>query len=305
LSYNYFIKILGEDFMQAGNRIVDAQGVIMVYVPSGTFMMGRREADAEAAFQERYEETRKYSPRDVSDMQREPYMIAMPQHEVRITKAFWIDILPVSNAAFTQFKDDGGYLKKELWTEAGWEWSQKYKNHLPRNHSTSETPNYPRVGVSWYEVYAYCRWRKGQLPSEAQWEWALRGPESRIYPWGNTMDLSRVTLKPGLSDIPLEIGENIRSTGASWVGALDMVGNVVEWTNSSYKDYPYSEEDGREDPADRKTERVQRSWSTWSRLYKSEELGVANNLASSSRYGVKPKTENYKTGFRCIRLAEE
>lgn len=147
-----------------------------------------------------------------------------PQHEVTLTKGYWIDKYEVTNAAFKAFVDDGGYEKQEYWSEAGWTWRSEQTGSLPRS-SCGNKPNFPRVCVTWYEAEAYAHWRGGRLPTEAEWEFAARGPESPIYPWGDTFDptLCNVLKSPGAMAVGSFPG------GASWVGAHDMAGNAMEW----------------------------------------------------------------------------
>jgi formylglycine-generating enzyme required for sulfatase activity len=106
----------------------------------------------------------------------------------------------------------------------------------------------PVVGITWYEAAAYCRWLSVQtgdnyrLPSEAEWEKAARGTDGRIYPWGNqSPDETRANFEFGHT-MPVES----YPAGASPYGVLDMAGNVLEWTRSKYRAYPYAPNDGRE-----------------------------------------------------------
>jgi formylglycine-generating enzyme required for sulfatase activity len=143
--------------------------------------------------------------------------------------------------------------------------SEPFWWHDPKWSASSR----PVVGVCWYEALAYCRWLIGilpqsglaphdgqfkvQLPSEAEWEKAARGTDSRRWPWGsqwqeglaNTEEAGLVQTSPA----------GIFPAGASPYGVQDMAGNVWEWTrsrwgrNSIYRpdyEYPYDPADGRE-----------------------------------------------------------
>lgn len=96
--------------------------------------------------------------------------------------------------------------------------------------------NTPVCGVSWESAQAYCRWLSGEtgrnflLPSEAQWEFAAAGPERLEFPWGETFESGRAnTAESQLHSVsPVDLFPS----GASWVGAMDMAGNVEEWTSS-------------------------------------------------------------------------
>jgi formylglycine-generating enzyme required for sulfatase activity len=142
-------------------------------------------------------------------------------------------------------------------------------------------PSQPVVGVCWYEAMAYCAWLTEQmsktdeltkmagdprleigdwrlevrLPTEAEWEKAARwdGKRARRYPWGDRWDPFQCNSLEGRVLTPTPVG--IYPGGASPCGALDMAGNVWEWTRSLWGPeferpafgYPYNAEDGRED----------------------------------------------------------
>jgi len=131
-----------------------------------------------------------------------------PVHRVRITRGFWIRKCEVTNAQYAAFCNAVGHA-------------------MPRG--SYQAANHPVVFVSWEDATAYCQHFGTTLPTEAQWEYAARGPESRRYPWGDTWDPTRCchygAKGPGGWSQPA--GSFL--TGASWCGALDMAGNVYEW----------------------------------------------------------------------------
>lgn len=106
----------------------------------------------------------------------------------------------------------------------------------------------PVVHIPWSAAQAYAAWIGGALPTEAQWEYAARGPEGSLYPWGDdtpSCDLANMTGCGGLQ----AVGPAIRRAGASWAGALDLSGSVWEWTSDWADDTYYASlEDGVVDP---------------------------------------------------------
>jgi formylglycine-generating enzyme required for sulfatase activity len=191
-----------EQVFEAGAMRTDEFGVTQVYVPAGCFMMG---ADPTT------------DPQAEQDEQ--------PVHETCLTAGYWIDQTEVTNESFQAFVDAGGYTTQEYWSAKGWEWIGRQGGaSLPKPCDESE-PEMPRACITWWEAEAYSAWRGGHLPTEAEWEYAARGPEKQIYPWGNEFDASLTNLVG--STAAVAVGSY--PDGASWVGALDMAGNLMEW----------------------------------------------------------------------------
>jgi formylglycine-generating enzyme required for sulfatase activity len=169
-----------------------------------------------------------------------------PIHRVDLD-AFMIGKYPVTNEEFKAFIEDGGYTEKEFWTDAGWEWKEKNQISAPRFwHDVKwNRPNFPVVGVSWFEAMAYANWlskktgKNHRLPTEAQWEKAARGTDAREYPWAKEFNEDNCnSVECGL-DRTSPVG--IFPNGESPYGCMDMAGNVWEWCSDWYKDDFYKE----------------------------------------------------------------
>jgi formylglycine-generating enzyme required for sulfatase activity len=152
-----------------------------------------------------------------------------PVHEVCV-HAFWIGLTEVTNAQYRMCVDTGAC-------------------DLPKSRQYYDDPVYadhPVVNVTWNQASAFAYWAGGSLPTEAQWEYAARGPESWLFPWGNGQPTCDQANMGGCVADTLPAGPDQRAAGASWVGALDMSGNVWEWVKDWYG--PYSAEQ-QMDPA--------------------------------------------------------
>ncbi|RMF76513.1 MAG: formylglycine-generating enzyme family protein [Chloroflexi bacterium] len=165
----------------------------------------------------------------------------------------------------------------------------------------------PRETVTWYEALAHCRQRGTRLPTGREWEYAARGPDALLYPWGNAFEIDYAVFDAGLEHRDGQETWDVGSfpEGASWVSAMDMSGNVWEWVSTAYSDdtltslftYPYTADDGREDLERRDVRRSARGGSFAS---------TYNNVrgASRLRLGLYPSSAFDHLGFRCARDME-
>ena len=213
-----------------GTARTDEHGVEQVWVPAGVFLMGTDETDPSGAL----------AP---PDWARFELAAERPQHEVALSKGYWIDRTEVTNVAYQAFVDDGGYATATWWSEDGQAWlADQDVNALPRTCGEPGA-DHPRVCITWFEAEAYAAWRGGALPTEAQWEFAARGPESRVFPWGDDWDPANANVVDSTATTPV----GSLPAGASWVGALDMSGNAMEWVQDWYTG-TYYQQRVRDDP---------------------------------------------------------
>ncbi len=226
-----------------------------VYVPGGDFPMGSTEAQIDAALA--------LCKQYVGDgCQRDWFTGELQQHTVSV-EAFWIMQTEVTNVQFSAFIAADGYETEMFWGTNGWQWRQANQEVAQPAYWDDERfkgNEQPVVGVSWYEAMAYAKWLADvtkldlRLPTEAQWEKAARGPEGLIFPWGNEWDGKQVNycdekcVQPSVDDgYAYTAPVDSYPDGVSPYGALNMAGNVWEWTSSLDMEYPYSITDGRED----------------------------------------------------------
>ena len=176
-----------------------------------------------------------------------------PAHTVDLP-AFYLDTTPVTNAAYQQFVEDGGYRDQRWWSPAGWQhrqraglgaplyWRREGGGWVRTVFGVTEpvAPAEPVVHVCWYEAQAYAAWAGRRLPAEAEWEKAARYDpatgRSRRYPWGDSEpDASQANL--GQRHLrPAPAGSY--PAGAAPSGARQLIGDVWEWTASDFTPYP-------------------------------------------------------------------
>lgn len=262
-------------------------GMAMLYVPAGTFAMG---SDFEmAAYARRLcmDHSGEASVA-IAVCQPSAFQNERPVHAVTLT-AFWLDSTEVTNGQYRLCVEAGACappLQTDSFTR-------------PAYYDDPAYDAYPVIWVDWHRACAYCAWAGARLPSEAEWEYAARGPDSTLFPWGNTFDPTRLNYCAaecdGVSDpnnadgYPDTAPVGSFPAGASWMGAQDMAGNVREWVADWYGLY-HSE--GQRDPVGplSGSGRIPRGGSWYDK---------PDDVRSANRGENTPDYARHKVGFRC------
>lgn len=192
--------------------IFDSNGVIMMYVPAGSFSMGSDDNNQDEK----------------------------PSHAVFLD-AFYIDKFEVTNKEYERCVITGVCLppqKSSSLTHSAY-------------FSNPEFADYPVIYVVWSMAEAYCEWRDARLPTEAEWEKAARGVDGRTYPWGEDVDCDKANYKPDEYCVGDTSRVGSYLDNVSYYGLYDMAGNVWEWVadwydNVYYPVSPYSNPTGPE-----------------------------------------------------------
>lgn len=234
-------------------------GLDLVLVPAGCFTMGSTESQLLEAVDscERY-----FGPgRCKVDFAGSE----TPDHEICFDDPFWIGETEVTN--------------RQYGSSSSTDMINMYRG-----------PKWPRETVTWQEAVQYCQAHNARLPTEAEWEFAARGPDNLIYPWGNEFDLEMV-ISGRLSP------QNVASmpAGASWVGAYDLSGGAREWVADWYAPYSAKNAIDPQGPANGE-ERVIRggSWFSFAAYF----------VRTAQRESTAPDSANSTIGFRCARDLE-
>jgi formylglycine-generating enzyme required for sulfatase activity len=104
-------------------------------------------------------------------------------------------------------------------------------------YTSSSRAQHPAVLVTWFDANRFCRWAGGRLPTEAEWEYAAKGWDALTEPFGGVLPPELANFNDYLGE-PVPVGSYPHAP--SWVGALDMLGNVWEWVSDWYDSNYYA-----------------------------------------------------------------
>jgi len=220
-------------------------GIVMIYVPKGSFTMGNNKIE-----------------------------LALPEHKVNLSH-YWFSKTPITIGQFRAFVNETNYETEVLkkghsgpWIydfkdhgflpKYGYYWDNAFKDVIAKFPEITVNDQHPVGSVTWNDAIAFTNWLSKKtglqisLPTEAEWEYAARGNDGRIYPWGNEEpDETRANYAdetfnkyfPGTEQALVHHGINdgfaITSPvgsfpkGRSPIGAMDMAGNLTEWVYDS------------------------------------------------------------------------
>lgn len=203
-----------------------------VRAPGGTYLLGAVEAD------------------ESFNHDNEKWAHPVVVHPFSIAKTV------VTQGQFSEFISAGGYQKRDFWSAEGWRWRQEANAANPvywrRGAQGWERrvfdrwialePDLPTIHVNWYEADAYCRYAHRRLPTEAEWEYATSSDGSthskakRRYPWGDAFPSSEHANLDASELGCVPVGS--LGGGDSPIGCRQMIGNVWEWTDTTFLPYP-------------------------------------------------------------------
>jgi formylglycine-generating enzyme required for sulfatase activity len=249
----------------ADRRLNERSRIELIRVPAGNFVFGATDPDPDHGLPRR----------------------AIHLHE------YWIGGNPVTNAQFARFVEATHYVTtaestgySRVWAGGRWRDVERAYWRRPEGPRSNidERLHHPVVCVSWFDAQAYCEWAGLRLPAEKEWEKAARGPEGRLFPWGEeapSAGRANFALRHGTTTA---VG-HYSPAGDSVYGVADLAGNVWEWTSSWF-----------DAPGQPQRSRVARG-GAWP--------SDADNLRATYRVDVDPMLRFNTLGFRvCAHLGD-
>ena len=184
-----------------------------------------------------------------------------PRHVLDIPYDYWMGKTPVTNDAFRAFVSDTSYETSA--ERAGWAWvwnvaeqgwqeeeGADWQHPLGPHSGLDGLEHHPVVSVSFHDARAYCEWLTMQappglpegyhfrLPGEAEWEKTARGPDGRVWPWGDRFDPTFCNSGEDEPHAAVAVG-TYSPRADSYYGVSDMSGNIWEWTTTLWGNERY------------------------------------------------------------------
>lgn len=201
-----------------------------------------------------------------------------PQRTIHLD-AFSIDRYEVTNHQYQQFVLATGHRKPGL--------PARYAKSGGRMKGT----NQPVVYVSWDDATEYCRWIGKRLPTEAEWEKAMRGGDGRLWPWGNREQAN------GANWARVQDGYEVSAPVGSFqddkspYGVMDGAGNVIEWVDDWYAETYYKGSPDQNPPSP--------EYGTYRVLRGGSYTTTGGDVRITSRSKMMPDFRDETIGFRC------
>ncbi len=251
----------------AGVAIVHpGDGAVMVYVPSGPFVMGLDSSEAEAV-------ARALGARGADELW---MWECYPKRTVTVP-GYFIDRTETTVAQWQRFVQSTGFTGTPA--------------EVSRHFGKSGEGMFPAGEIAQEDARAYAAWAGKSLPTDEQWEKACRGTDGRLWPWGNTPPTPELAnLGPHTKARTYDrVGSHPK--GSSPYGCLDMIGNQYEWTEGRVTPYPGNPEAARMEPYHSASNRCVRGGSFYH--------GITSGYACK-RMGFENDSTYYHLGFRCV-----
>jgi len=240
----------------------------MVYVPPGSFVMGKGATPPHG-----------------------------PEHDVSITRGFFLDRYETSVAEYRDCQRVGRCTQSGVHGPRPTpEEVEKYNGFCTGIEAGGDT--LPISCIDYEQAKAYCTFRKKRLPTEAEWEYAARGSDGRLYPWGNDLpENCEMAVCSGLcaANGLRSVGQRVPSS-ASPFGAFDMAGNAWEWVEDTFDPQAYTLT-SRADP-------LMRGLSQRGVLRGGSWDFVRTRAESTYRQSFDQREGHVSTGVRCALAAE-
>lgn len=243
----YRVK-LREGVLEEGERpgeFLARDGSVLVFHPPGTFQMGMTPGDRRLI--RLLFETPESAAEEIENRAKRED----PLHQVRLTKGFLLGKHEVTWRQFDAYSETAG--REKLGRNPIWFREGPDGETIARIDTSSQGGDFsPAFNVTHLAARDYLKTYGLRLPTEAEWEYAARGPGEtpRVFPWGDLPSREEwakrplANLRDGRYPDPFPFSSPVGSfpAGASWRGVLDLAGNVYEWTSDAKYFYVGGEE---------------------------------------------------------------